>query len=150
MRVLIQRVTNAEVFVLDEESLQTESVGKIQKGYVILLGVGQEDTREDVERLVKKTLALRIFEDEDGKTNRSLMDVGGELMIISQFTLYADCHKGNRPNFLNAAKPQIANELYEYFIELCKERVEHVAHGRFGAHMQVSLVNDGPFTIMLE
>lgn len=144
MKLVIQRVKEANV------SVENKIVGAINKGYMVLLGVGNEDTAEDVERLVKKMLQLRIFEDEQGKTNLSIRDVQGELLIISQFTLYADCRKGNRPSFVNAGKPDLANALYELFIEKCKSVVPKVESGCFGAHMEVSLINDGPFTIILE
>lgn len=144
MKLVIQRVSKASVEV------EQEVIGAIQKGYVVLLGVGQDDTKETVRKYVDKLLKLRIFADENGKTNRSIQDVKGELLIISQFTLYGDCKKGNRPNFMNAGSAEVANELYEYFITCCKEQVNHVACGKFAAHMNVSLVNDGPFTIVLE
>lgn len=152
MKLIIQRVTQASVDVINENEGKDvrETIGTINKGFLVLLGVGHEDTKEDVERLVKKMIQLRIFEDENGKTNLSLQDVNGELLIISQFTLYADCRKGNRPSFVNAAKPELANELYEYFIAKCKESIPKVESGSFGADMKVSLVNDGPFTIVLE
>lgn len=152
MKLVIQRVTQASVAITNETegSISTETIGSIHKGLVVLLGVGQEDTRADVDRLVDKMLRLRIFEDAQGKTNLSIQDVHGELLIISQFTLYADCRKGNRPSFVHAAKPELANELYEYFIETCKETIPKVESGNFGADMKVSLVNDGPFTIVLE
>ncbi|MCI8372042.1 MAG: D-tyrosyl-tRNA(Tyr) deacylase [Lachnospiraceae bacterium] len=154
MKLLIQRVTQASVALKENSassvSGQPEMIGKINKGFLVLLGVGQEDTKEDADRLVKKMLQLRIFEDEQGKTNRSIQDVQGELLIVSQFTLYADCRKGNRPSFINAAKPETANELYQYFIEKCRETISKVETGSFGAGMEVSLINDGPFTIMLE
>lgn len=150
MKIVIQRVTTANVSVLNKLSNQPEVIGSIDKGYLVLLGIGHEDTKEDVERLVKKIVQLRIFEDENGKTNLSIQDVQGELLIVSQFTLYADCRKGNRPSFVNAAKPDLANELYEYFIEKCKETIPKVESGSFGAEMKVSLVNDGPFTVILE
>ncbi len=124
-------------------------VGAIKQGFLVLLGVGTEDTETECERLSQKMLNLRIFADENGKTNLSLKDVGGELLIISQFTLYADCRKGNRPNFLNAKEPKEAERLYEYFCELCS-RETHVEKGVFGAEMSVELLNDGPFTIILE
>lgn len=144
MKAVIQRVTQAEV------SVAGQSKGRIGKGYLVLLGIGAEDTPADVSRIAEKMLKLRIFSDEAGKINRSLADVGGELLIISQFTLYADCRHGNRPNFLLAAKPDVAQALYEQFVAYCRERVETVQTGVFGADMQVSLVNDGPFTIELD
>lgn len=144
MKFLIQRVTKAQV------NIDGETVGKIDKGYMVLIGVGEEDSKEIADRLIRKMLSLRIFADENGKTNLSIKDVGGSLLLVSQFTLYADCHKGNRPTFNNAGNPQLANELYEYIIAECKKEVACVETGRFGADMQVSLVNDGPFTIMLE
>lgn len=144
MRVVIQRVSRASVTV-DEQV-----VGSIDQGFLVLLGVAAEDTRADVERIVRKMSGLRIFADEAGKTNLSLKDVGGSLLVISQFTLYADCRKGNRPNFLQAGSPQLAEELYEYFVEVCRSYIPHVETGSFGAHMQVELLNDGPFTIILE
>lgn len=144
MKLVIQRVSEANVTV------EGSCIGKINQGLVILVGIGTEDTKETVKKYVDKTLKLRIFEDENGKTNRSLQDVNGELLIISQFTLYADCKKGNRPNFLMAGAPQLAEELYEYFISLCNDQISVVQHGQFGADMKVSLVNDGPFTIILD
>ena len=116
----------------------------------MLIGVGKEDTREDADRLVKKMIGLRIFSDENGKINKSLKDVNGELLLVSQFTLYADCRHGNRPGFTEAAGPDMANELYEYIIESCKKEVAVVEQGEFGADMKVELLNDGPFTILLE
>ena len=144
MKFVIQRVNHAEVKV------DGEIVGKIGKGFLVLIGVGREDTREDADWYLKKLLGLRIFEDENGKTNRSLQDVGGEILVVSQFTLYADCRKGNRPSFTGAGAPDHANRLYEYFMEQCKKHVEKVAHGEFGADMKVDLLNDGPFTLMLD
>lgn len=144
MKLIIQRVLNASV------SVENKIIGQIGKGYVVLLGIGKEDTKETAEGYLQKMLKLRIFEDDNGKTNLSLADVEGELLIISQFTLYADASKGNRPNFLNAAAPEIAEELYEYFVAECKDAGYPVQTGRFGADMKVSLVNDGPFTIILE
>lgn len=143
MRIVIQRTERASV------SVDGKTVGKIGKGFLVLLGVGAEDTEPDCERLAKKLIGLRIFEDENGKTNLSLKDVSGSLLIISQFTLCADCRKGNRPNFLQAKEPKEAERLYEYFCGLC-EREIHVEKGIFGAEMRVELVNDGPFTIVLE
>ena len=125
-------------------------VGRIEKGFMILLGVSDEDTRETAKKLADKICKLRIFEDENGKTNLSLADVGGELLVISQFTLYADCRKGNRPSFIKAGAPDEANRLYEYFMDCCREHVAVVERGQFGADMKVELVNDGPFTLMLD
>lgn len=143
MKFVIQRVKNASV------SVDEHIIGQINKGFLILLGVNNTDTYEIADKMVHKLLNLRIFEDENGKTNLDIKSVGGELLIVSQFTLYADCRKGNRPSFVNAGKPDMANTLYEYVISKCKEQVE-VAHGEFGAHMEVSLINDGPFTIVLD
>ena len=144
MRFVIQRVSQASVAV------DGETVGKISKGFLVLIGISQTDTKQTADKMVKKMLGLRIFDDENGKTNLSLADVGGELLLISQFTLYANCNKGNRPTFNGAGNPTLANELYEYIIAECKKEIPVVETGRFGADMQVSLVNDGPFTIMLE
>jgi len=144
MKFVIQRVTQASVTVDDK------IVGKINKGFLVLIGVGQEDTKEEADKLIKKMIQLRIFEDEKGKTNLSLKDVNGGLLLVSQFTLYADCKKGNRPSFINAAKPELAEELYEYIIEECKKLIPVVEKGIFGANMNVELSNDGPFTIILE
>ena len=144
MKTVIQRVTRASVTV------DNEVVGKIGKGFLVLLGVGNMDTKETVDRIVSKMTALRIFADDNGKTNLSLKDVEGELLIVSQFTLYADTSHGNRPGFTNAGSPKLAEELYEYFIERCRTSVPVVEHGSFGADMSVELVNDGPFTIILE
>lgn len=144
MRFVIQRVTHSSV------SVEGEVIGKIGKGFMVLIGVAEDDTRETADKLVKKMIGLRIFEDENGKTNLSLADVGGELLLISQFTLYANCKKGNRPSFTDAGSPDKANELYEYIIGKCREIVPVVETGSFGAEMKVSLVNDGPFTIILD
>ncbi|MDY2814245.1 MAG: D-aminoacyl-tRNA deacylase [Dorea sp.] len=144
MRFVIQRVTESEVKV------DGEVIGKIGKGFMVLIGVSDSDTKEIADKMVKKMLGLRIFEDEQGKTNLSLETVGGELLLISQFTLYANCKKGNRPSFIEAGAPDMANEMYEYIISKCKEQVAVVEKGRFGADMKVSLVNDGPFTIVLD
>ena len=144
MKFVIQRVSHASVTVHEE------TVGRINQGYLVLIGVGKEDTREDADRLVKKMIGLRIFADENGKINKSLKDVNGELLLVSQFTLYADCRHGNRPGFTEAAGPDMANELYEYIIESCKKEVAVVEQGEFGADMKVELLNDGPFTLMLE
>lgn len=144
MKFVIQRVSHASVTVHEE------TVGRINQGYLVLIGVGKEDTREDADRLVKKMIGLRIFADENGKINKSLKDVNGGLLLVSQFTLYADCRHGNRPGFTEAAGPDMANELYEYIIESCKKEVAVVEQGEFGADMKVELLNDGPFTILLE
>ncbi len=144
MRFVIQRVSESEVKV------DGETLGKIGRGFMVLIGVSDSDTREIADRMVKKMLGLRIFEDENGKTNLSLDSVGGELLLISQFTLYANCKKGNRPSFIEAGAPEDAAKMYEYIIEKCKEQVSIVERGEFGADMKVSLVNDGPFTIILD
>ena len=144
MKAVVQRVSRAQV------DIAGETVGSIGRGYLILLGVGASDTEAQAERLWGKIFKLRIFEDADGKTNLSLADVGGEVLVVSQFTLYASCKKGNRPSFTNAGAPDEANRLYEYFTSLVRNDVAHVATGRFGAMMDVSLVNDGPFTIVLD
>ena len=144
MKFVIQRVSHASVTVHEE------TIGRINQGYLVLIGVGKEDTKEDADRLVKKMIGLRIFADENGKINKSLKDVNGGLLLISQFTLYADCRHGNRPGFTEAAGPDMANELYEYIIESCKKEVAVVEQGEFGADMKVELLNDGPFTILLE
>lgn len=144
MKFVIQRVTHADVVVDGNE------LGRIDKGFMVLIGVSKEDDRAIADKMVDKMIKLRIFEDENGKTNLSLNDVGGELLLISQFTLYANCKKGNRPSFIDAGAPDEANALYEYIIERCKERVNVVERGEFGADMKVSLLNDGPFTIVLD
>lgn len=144
MKFVIQRVTHADVVVDGNE------LGRIGKGFMVLIGVSKEDDRAIADKMVDKMIKLRIFEDEIGKTNLSLDDVGGELLLISQFTLYANCKKGNRPSFIDAGAPDEANALYEYIIERCKERVNVVERGEFGADMKVSLLNDGPFTIVLD
>ncbi|RHO83491.1 D-tyrosyl-tRNA(Tyr) deacylase [Ruminococcus sp. AF41-9] len=144
MKLLIQRVNHAEVTV------DSQIVGKIGKGFLVFVGVGHDDTREIADKYLKKLLGLRIFEDENGKTNRSLADVNGELLMVSQFTLYADCKHGNRPGFTNAGAPDMANELYEYMLSEAQKQVPVVQHGIFGADMKVTLENDGPFTIILD
>lgn len=144
MRLVVQRVKKAKVEV------EGKTVGSINQGFLVLLGVTHTDTKAEADYLVKKLCNLRVFEDENGKMNLGLKDVGGELLIVSQFTLYADCSQGNRPSFINAAKPDVANELYEYFCEKCKEQNIKVEKGIFGADMKVSLLNDGPVTIILE
>ena len=144
MKFVIQRVTHADVVVDGNE------LGRIGKGFMVLIGVSKDDNETIADKMVDKMIKLRIFEDENGKTNLSLGDVGGELLLISQFTLYANCKKGNRPSFIDAGAPDEANALYEYIIERCKERVNVVERGEFGADMEVSLLNDGPFTIVLD
>lgn len=144
MRLVIQRVSHSSVTV------DGTVVGKIGPGFLVLAGVGKEDTHADADRLVRKMLGLRIFEDENGKINRSIRDVGGELLLVSQFTLYADCSHGNRPGFTEAGEPKQAKELYEYMIEQCRKEIPVVEQGVFGADMKVELLNDGPFTILLE
>ena len=144
MKFIVQRVNKSQVEV--EEKI----VGKIDKGFMVLIGITHNDTKEIADFLVEKLCNLRIFEDENQKMNLSIKDIDGELLIVSQFTLYADCKKGNRPSFAGAAEPEKANALYEYFIEKCKDKVKKVEHGKFGADMKVSLLNDGPVTIILE
>ena len=144
MRFLIQRVTSAKVAVAGK------TVGEIDRGFLVFIGVSNTDTREIADAMVKKLLGLRIFRDEDGKTNKSLSDVGGSLLLISQFTLYADCHHGNCPAFIKAGAADLANELYEYIIASCQGKVPHVGTGIFGADMAVSIENEGPFTIWLD
>ncbi|MBR6504485.1 MAG: D-tyrosyl-tRNA(Tyr) deacylase [Clostridia bacterium] len=144
MKFLVQRVKNASVEV------DGKIVGKINKGFLVLIGVTHEDTTENADYLVKKLVNLRVFRDTEDKMNLALKDIDGELLLISQFTLYANCEKGNRPSFIEAAKPDKANELYEYIISECKKQIEVVETGIFGADMKVSLINDGPVTIILE
>ena len=144
MRFVIQVCTDAQV------SIDGDVVGKIGKGFMVLIGVGQDDTREIADKMIKKLIGMRIFSDENGKTNLALKDVGGELLLISQFTLYADCKKGNRPSFIKAGAPDMASDLYEYIIAECKKQIDVVERGQFGADMKVSLTNDGPFTIILD
>ena len=144
MKFVIQRVTHASVAV------NAETIGKIQTGFLVLIGVSENDTRETADRLIRKMINLRIFSDENGRTNLALKDVGGGLLLISQFTLYADCRKGNRPSFIKAGNPQLAEELYDYIIAECRKQIAVVETGRFGADMQVKLINDGPFTIVLD
>lgn len=144
MRFVIQRVSHAEVAV------EGKITGQILKGFFVLIGISEEDTEAIADKMVKKLLNMRIFEDSDGKTNRSLQDVGGSLLLVSQFTLYANCKKGNRPSFTQAAGPELANGLYEYVVGQCKAAGFPVQTGIFGADMKVSLENDGPFTILLD
>ena len=144
MRFVIQRVSHAQV------TIDGQVRGSIQKWYMVLIGIGQEDTEALADRMIAKMLDLRIFEDADGKSNLSLRDVDGALLLISQFTLYADCKKGKRPSFFKAGEPHMANDLYEYIIRKCKEEVRDVERGEFGAMMHVELLNEGPFTIILD
>lgn len=144
MRLVIQRVSNAKVEV------QGEVTGQIEKGFMVLCGITHNDTKQEADYLAKKLCNLRVFEDENEKMNLSIKDVGGKLLVVSQFTLYADCSSGNRPSFVNAAKPDYANELYEYFMEKCRQEGIQVEKGIFGAHMEVLLLNNGPVTIILE
>ncbi len=144
MRFVIQRVKNAEVAV------GQETIGKIEEGLLVFVGICDTDTKEIADKMVKKIIGLRIFEDENGKTNLDLKSVNGSLLIISQFTLYADCKKGNRPSFTRAGAPEMANQLYEYILAQCQSQVPATQHGEFGADMKVSLINDGPFTIILD
>lgn len=143
MKFVIQRVQHASVTV------NNQVIGRIGKGFMVLIGICEEDNETIADKMVKKLIGLRIFEDENGKTNLDLHSVGGELLLISQFTLYADCKKGNRPSFVSAAKPEKASALYEYIISQCKKQVRVVETGEFGADMKVELLNDGPFTIVL-
>lgn len=144
MRLLIQRVSNAQVEV------EGDVIGKIGKGFLVLIGISDTDTTAIADKMIQKLIGLRIFEDENGKTNLDLKSVGGELLLVSQFTLYADCKKGNRPSFVNAGKPDMANQLYEYICDKCRKEIDVVETGSFGADMKVSLLNDGPFTIFLD
>ena len=144
MKVVLQRVNNASVEV------DGEIISSIDRGYVALLGIGANDTKEQTAKMVEKIRKLRIFADENGKTNLSVEDINGEILVVSQFTLYADCKKGNRPSFTDAGSAALAEELYNYFIEISQTQFKKVGCGIFGAHMHVSLVNDGPFTVILE
>ena len=144
MKFLIQMVNYASV------SVENEIIGKIQKGFLVFIGVSEQDTEEIADKMVNKLQKLRIFEDQQGKTNLSLSDVDGGLLIISQFTLYADCHKGNRPSFVKAGAPDKANQLYEYIVKKAREICPLVEKGKFGADMKIDLQNDGPFTILLD
>ena len=144
MRAVVQRVTRASV------TIDGQVTGSIGRGYLVLLGVGTHDSRAEADKLWDKLRGLRINEDENGKTNLSLADTKGEVLVVSQFTLYANCRRGRRPSFTDAADPALATELYEYFVDLVRTDVEHVATGTFAAYMQVELVNDGPFTIVLD
>lgn len=144
MKFVIQRVSHASVTV------ENEIIGQINKGFLVLIGIGKEDTKEEADLFIRKMCGLRIFEDENGKTNLSLKDVNGEVLLISQFTLYANCKKGNRPSFTDAKEPQEAEALYEYIVEECRKVLPAVQTGSFGAEMKVDLLNDGPFTIVLD
>ena len=144
MKIVLQRVTQASVTV------DGQVIGKIGQGFLVLLGVCDTDTEAIADKMVDKLCKLRIFQDDQGKTNLSLADVGGELLVVSQFTLYADCRKGNRPSFIKAGAPQMAESLYKHFMERCRTHVDVVENGRFGADMKVELLNDGPFTLMLD
>ncbi|MDE7332145.1 MAG: D-tyrosyl-tRNA(Tyr) deacylase [Lachnospiraceae bacterium] len=144
MRFVIQRVDEAGVCV------EGKTVGEIKNGFVVLTGISNIDTYEIADKMIRKLINLRIFPDENGKTNLSLKNIDGELLIISQFTLYADCRKGNRPSFINAGNPELAEKIYEYIIKKCSDEIPHVAHGVFGAQMEVSLINNGPFTVILD
>ncbi len=144
MKFLVQRVSEASVAV------EGQTIGRIGRGFLVFVGIGANDTGETADKMIKKLLGLRIFADENDKINLDLKTVGGQLLIISQFTLYADCRKGNRPSFTNAGSPELANGLYRYIIEKCRREIEVVEEGSFGAAMEVSLVNDGPFTVLLD
>ncbi len=144
MRFVIQRVTHASCTV------DGEVTGKIGKGFLVFIGISQSDTKEIADKMIKKLIGMRIFDDENGKTNLSLSDVDGEILLISQFTLYADCKKGNRPSYTNAGAPDMANELYEYIIAQCRQLYGKAEKGIFGADMKIDLLNDGPFTILLD
>lgn len=144
MKFVIQNVLNASV------SVDQQIVGQINQGYVVFIGISNEDNEETANKMIQKMLNLRIFQDENGKTNLSLEQISGDLMLVSQFTLYADCKHGNRPSFIKAGKPEHAQKLYDYIIEQCKLKVPNVQTGIFGADMKVSLINDGPFTILLD
>lgn len=144
MKTVLQRVLEASV------SVDNETVGKIGKGYLLLIGISNEDTKEIADKMIEKISKLRIFEDENGKTNLSIDQVDGEVLAVSQFTLYADCKKGNRPSFINAGKPDMAQELYEYMLKKCEAIFGKVEKGIFGADMKISLINDGPFTLVLD
>ncbi len=144
MKFVIQRVSQASV------TINQQVTGKIDKGFLVLIGISSSDTKETADKMIRKMLGLRIFEDAEGKTNLSLAAVNGQLLLVSQFTLYADCRKGNRPSFMNAGAPDAAEELYEYIIQKCRAENYPVETGIFGADMKISLINDGPFTIILD
>ena len=144
MKFVLQRVLEAKVDV------DCKTVGEIGKGFLLLVGVSNEDNKEIADKMIEKVSRLRVFKDSEGKTNLSINDVEGEMLVVSQFTLYADCRKGNRPSFTDAGSPELANEVYEYIIERCQGLFRKTEHGIFGADMKVSLVNDGPFTVVLD
>lgn len=144
MKFVVQRVSSAQVEV------DGNCVGKIDHGFLVLIGIGNQDTKEIADKMIRKLLGLRIFSDENDKINLDIKTVNGQLLLISQFTLYADCKKGNRPSFTEAGSPQKANELYEYIVQECTKEIPVVQKGIFGAEMKVSLVNDGPFTVILD
>lgn len=144
MRFVIQRVERASV------TIDHEIKGSIEKGFLVLIGIGEGDNEQVADKLIKKLVNMRIFEDDEGKTNLALSDVGGGLLLVSQFTLYADCRKGNRPSFTGAAKPDEAERLYDYIVQKCREKIPVVEQGEFGADMKIDLLNDGPFTIILD
>ena len=144
MRIVLQRVLEAKV------DIDGVTKGKIGKGFLLLVGVGEGDTKEIADKLIEKISRLRIFEDSEGKTNLSIDQVGGEVLVVSQFTLYADCKKGNRPSFVKAGNPALAEELYEYILTRCRELFKNTESGEFGADMKVSLINDGPFTVIFD
>jgi len=144
MKIVLQRVMSGAVKV------NGEIIGQIARGYVLLLGISSTDTHENIDRTIEKIKKLRLFPDAEGKTNLNIGDINGELLVVSQFTLYADCRKGTRPSFTEAAPPDIARALYEYFIKKATPHFKKVACGIFGAYMQVELINDGPFTVVLE
>ena len=144
MKFVIQRVTHASVTV------DRDVLGKIEKGFMVLIGIEDSDTQAVADKMISKMLGLRIFEDEEGKMNLALKDVGGGLLLISQFTLYADCKRGNRPSFVKAGKPDMAEPMYEYIIEKCREQIKNTQKGQFGTDMKVELLNDGPVTIVLD
>ena len=144
MKIVLQRVLEAKV------EIDRKTAGEIGRGYLLLVGVSNEDDFETADRMIEKISRLRIFEDENGKTNLSIDNVGGEVLVVSQFTLYADCKKGNRPSFINAGSPALAEEIYEHILKRCNELFTKTQCGVFGADMKVSLVNDGPFTLVLD
>ena len=144
MKIVIQRVTDASVTVNGQE------ISRIGRGYLVLIGIKDSDTKENADYLVKKLINLRIFDDENDKLNLSIKDINGELLLVSQFTLYGDCSRGNRPSFIEAARPEYAKELYDYFVQECKNNIQIVKEGIFGSNMKINLTNDGPVTIIIE